>query len=40
MIVSTWSPQWTSPEDTYFYPLTPNPPKSAFVEWIDAALAK
>lgn len=40
MIVSTWSPQWTSPEDTYFYPLTSNPPKSAFVEWIDAALAK
>lgn len=40
MIVSTWSPQWTLPEDTYFYPLTANPPKSTFVEWIDAALAK
>lgn len=40
MIVSTWSPQWTLPEDTYFYPLTSNPPKSTFVEWIDAALAK
>ena len=40
MIVSTWEPQWTSPEDTYFYPLTSNPPKSTFVEWIDAALAK
>lgn len=40
MIVSTWEPQWTSPEDTYFYPLTANPPKSTFVAWIDAALAK
>ena len=40
MIVSTWEPQWTSPEDTYFYPLTANPQKSTYVEWIDAALAK
>ena len=40
MIVSTWEPQWTSPEVTYFYPLTANPQKSTYVEWIDAALAK
>ena len=40
MIVSTWEPQWTSPDITYLYPLSSPTQETTFVKWIDAALAK